>query len=412
MKNLPTGWQFKQLDQVSKVVNGGTPKTKVEEYWGGQHYWITPAEMGKGSSPYLSESRRTLTGSGLQKSSAQLIPPWSVILSTRAPIGYLAINSVPMAFNQGCRGLIPEEGLAYKFLYYFLLSSTDTLNSLGTGATFKELSAGKLKKVQIPLPPLPEQKRIVAILDEAFAGIDQAVANTEKNLANAREVFENYLNGVFSRKNDNWQKKKLEELGSITSSKRIYKKEYIDTGVPFYRTKEIKEKAHGKSVTTELYISRVRYDEIKSKYGIPAPGDILLTAIGTIGEIFVVDSSEEFYFKDGNVLWLRDFNSIDSYFLRYVLISFVDKLNKLSQGSAYNALPIQKLKKHTIHLPSLDKQQLIVSKLNTLQSETRYLESIYQKKLTALAELKQSILQKAFTGELTQSPEQELAEAC
>ena len=112
------------------------------------------------------------------------------------------------------------------------------------------------------------------------------------------------------------------------------------------------------------------------------------------------------------MLWLRDFNSIDSYFLRYVLISFVDKLNKLSQGSAYNALPIQKLKKHTIHLPSLDKQQLIVSKLNTLQSETRYLESIYQKKLTALAELKQSILQKAFTGELTQSPEQELAEAC
>jgi len=192
--------QYKRLDEVCKVVNGGTPKTKVEEYWGGQNFWVTPAEMGKRKTLFISETKRTLTNIGMQNTSAQLVPPLSVILSTRAPIGHLVVNTVEMAFNQGCRGLIPEDNLEYKFLYYFLLGNVDLLNDLGTGATFKELSATKLKCVNIPLPPLPEQKRIVAILDEAFAGVSIAVANVEKNLANARELFESYLNNIFTQR--------------------------------------------------------------------------------------------------------------------------------------------------------------------------------------------------------------------
>jgi len=110
-------WKSKRLDEVSRIVNGGTPNTKVDDYWGGLHYWITPAEMSNRSSPYVSKTNRTLTYTGLQKSSAQLVPPLSVILSTRAPIGHLVINTEPMAFNQGCRGLVPNENIHYKYLF-------------------------------------------------------------------------------------------------------------------------------------------------------------------------------------------------------------------------------------------------------------------------------------------------------
>lgn len=143
---MKAGWGKKKLGEVCEVVNGGTPKTGVTEYWNGKHYWITPAEMGKRLSPYVSETERMLSDLGLRNSSARMLPPHSVILSSRAPIGHLVINIAPMATNQGCKGLIPRNQLQHKFLYYYLSSIVDLLNSLGTGATFKELSGGKLKE--------------------------------------------------------------------------------------------------------------------------------------------------------------------------------------------------------------------------------------------------------------------------
>ena len=157
-----------------------------------------------------------------------------------------------------------------------------------------------------------------------------------------------------------WEMVPLEGLGKITSSKRIFKNEYVETGIPFYRTKEIKELANGKKVSTELYISKDKFDEINQKFGAPAIGDLLVTAIGTIGEIYVVDNTD-FYFKDGNVLWLKDFKDMSPDFLKYSLMAFVDELNSLSHGSAYSALPIEKLKKHKILKPPIDEQKRIVA---------------------------------------------------
>lgn len=197
---MKSKWPIKTIAQVCDVVNGGTPKTGTAAYWGGPHQWITPAEMGRRTSPYVSDTERTLTDEGLQNSSARLLLPHSVILSSRAPIGHLVINTEPMATNQGCKGLVPGDCLNYKFLFYYLTSIVPLLNDLGTGATFKELSGGKLKEVQIPLPPLPEQQRIVGILDKAFEGIATAKANAEQNLQNARALFESHLQSVFTQR--------------------------------------------------------------------------------------------------------------------------------------------------------------------------------------------------------------------
>ena len=161
-----------------------------------------------------------------------------------------------------------------------------------------------------------------------------------------------------------WNSYFLGNLGEITSSKRIFQREYVEAGLPFYRTKEIKELANKEKVTSELFISRSRYEEIKREFGVPSVGDLLITAIGTIGEVYIVDDEHEFYFKDGNILWLKEFRNVNPYFLKYLLFSLIDDLNNLSSGSTYKALPIAKLKQYKILLPPLEEQKRIAEILD------------------------------------------------
>lgn len=284
-----------------------------------------------------------------------------------------------------------------RFLYYLL--TTLDLPSLAKGVK-PGINRNEVYSTRTKAPHLPEQQRIVAILDKAFEGIAKAKAHAKRNLQNARAIFESHLEGVFRQRGVGWVERKLEELGTITSSKRIFKSEYVESGVPFYRTKEIKQLANSRDITTELFISEARYKEIKKGFGVPKEGDILLTAIGTIGEIWVVEGDNDFYFKDGNVLWLKEFTLINPHFLRYVLVSFVESLNKMAHGSAYSALPIQRLNEHRIFLPSPAEQEEIVATLDSLNKETQRLARIYDRKLAALEALKKSVLHQAFSGKL------------
>ncbi|MBW8361309.1 MAG: restriction endonuclease subunit S [Kaistella sp.] len=260
-----------------------------------------------------------------------------------------------------------------------------------------------LKQTQISFPSLKKQQQIVGKLDAAFELIDRAKANIEKNIQNANELFQSKLNQVFSEKGEgeNFELKKLSELGTITSSKRIYKSEYVSEGVPFYRTKELKELAHGKEISLELYITKDRYDEIKSRFGVPKVGDILLSAVGTIGEILVIENENEFYFKDGNIVWFKDFRMVNPYYLRYLLITFVENIKNMAQGAAYSALTIEKINEYKVYFPKdLRIQQKIVEQLDILSVQTKHLQQKYHQKLVNLEELKKSILEKAFKGEL------------
>lgn len=167
-------WETVKLGDVCSINNGGTPSSKEKSYWGDEIEWLTPKDMGKLMRRYVSKTERQITKEGLANSSAKLVPEKSVILSCRAPIGHVAINEVPMSFNQGCKGLIPNDKIMTEFLYYFLISSKELLNDLGTGTTFKEISAKTLSNVSISIPPLAEQQRIVAKLDAGFEEIKNA----------------------------------------------------------------------------------------------------------------------------------------------------------------------------------------------------------------------------------------------
>ncbi len=392
---MKTGWQQKAIGDVCDVVNGGTPKTGVADYWGGPHQWITPAEMGKRATPYIDQTERTITDAGMQNSSARLLPEQSVILSSRAPIGHLVINTAPMATNQGCKGLVPRNGLDSKYLYYYLASIVPLLNDLGTGATFKELSGGKLKEVPVPVAPLPEQHRIVAILDQAFDGIATAKANAEKNLQNARALFESHLQSVFTERGEGWVEKRLGDVCGITSKLVDPRKEdFID-------------------------LTYVGAGNIESQTGVFVE---LKTAReeGLISGKFLFDESMVLYSKirpylmkvarpDFNGLCSADMyplspksNEITRDYLFHLLMSkpFTDYAILGSARAGMPKVNREHLFEFRTWLPGVKKQTELAAKLDALHEETQRLESLYQRKLAALDALKKSLLHQAFSGAL------------
>ena len=157
-----------RLDECSRIVAGATPSTNQSEYWNGEFFWVTPADLSKLEGPTISATPRTITQAGLASCAAELLPPNSVLLSSRAPIGHVAINTVPMATNQGFKSFVPQpDKLDAGYLYHWLRANRNYLEGLGNGATFKEVSKAVVSRIQVPLPPLDAQQRIAAILDQA-----------------------------------------------------------------------------------------------------------------------------------------------------------------------------------------------------------------------------------------------------
>lgn len=288
-----------------------------------------------------------------------------------------------MATNQGCKGLIPRSQLHYKYLYYYLLCIVDLLNLLGTGATFKELSGGKLKEVTIPVPPLPEQQRIVAILDKAFNGIAKAKANAEKNLKNARQLFESHLNSVFSQQGEEWVVKTLDEISLNLDSKRIpiTKSDRVSGEYPYYGASGIVD-----------YVADYIFED--DTLLVSEDGANLLARSTPIA--FSVSGK---YWVNNHAHILKFENMATQQFVEFYLESI--KLDDYITGAAQPKLNQKALNSIPIAIPKqVEDQAKIVDSIEQLSNETKLLESIYQKKIEALDALKKSILHQAFSGKL------------
>ena len=151
------GWEVKKLGEICEVVTGTTPKTNIPEYWGKGHYWVTPAELND-TAVYIDRTEREITEEALSKTKLRLLPVGTVLLSSRAPIGKVAITKVEMYCNQGFKNCICSDSICNKYLFYFLRMMKEYLNSLGRGATFKEISKSIVESIRIPLPPLSLQQ--------------------------------------------------------------------------------------------------------------------------------------------------------------------------------------------------------------------------------------------------------------
>lgn len=184
------GWDFKRLDEVAQIVGGATPKTQIEDYWIGDNYWVTPAELH--NERYQGATERTISDEAVRKTNVTLLPAGTVLLSSRAPIGKVAITTVPMYCNQGFKNLICSPALNNEYAFQVLYSNTEYLNSLGTGATFKEISKKTTEAIQIAVPPIKLQNEFankVKLIEKQKALIKASIKDAKDLLASRMDKY-------------------------------------------------------------------------------------------------------------------------------------------------------------------------------------------------------------------------------
>ena len=297
-----------------------------------------------------------------------------------------------MFCNQGFKNLICSDKIYNRYLYHFLKDKTAYLNSLGRGATFKEISKSIVENIEIPLPPLDEQRKIAAVLDK----VRDLIAKRRQQLDKLDELVKSRFVELFGDPlvdDGRYPKRALGALAEVGSSKRIFEKEYVAEGVPFYRTKEIVELSKGNRITTELFITRERYDEIRDEYGVPQKGDLLISAVGTIGVIWIVDGQNDFYFKDGNLLRVAATERFAPTYLKHLLESLIGAYKQeMSSGTAYAALTISALKEMQVYEVPLAEQEQFAA----FVEQTDKSKLAVQQGLQELEILKKSLMQEYF----------------
>ncbi len=280
------------------------------------------------------------------------------------------------------------------WIIYFL--NVNDLSESITGLTVQKLNQGKLREIKIPLPQINEQKKILKILDETFEKIEKAKENAEKNLQNSKDLFESYLQNMFSSPGTDWEEKRLGDVYDVRDGTHDSPK-YQKEGYALITSKNLKR--DNLDYRRIKYISEKDYVKINDRSKVDR-GDILFAMIGTIGNPVVVKIDPDFAIK--NVALFKIPNKQNNYFLKYFLDSkfVIDKMISEAKGATQKFVGLGYLRNFKIKLPKLAEQELIVAKLDKLSSETKKLEAIYKRKLVDLEELKKSILKKAFNGEL------------
>lgn len=346
-----------KLGDICEIVSGSTPKTNIAEFWDGDVKWITPAELDE-NTYIITDSVRKITNLAMQKTGLTAFPAGTVILSSRAPIGKVAIAGCEMCCNQGFKNFICSEIINNKYLYWFLKHNTVYLNSLGRGATFKEISKSIVSSIEIKLPSLEEQQRVVDNIEKisAILSLRKKEISILDDLIKARFV-EVFGNPKFNDKG--WKEEPLGKLCNIGSSKRIYQNEQATQGIPFLRISDLVNRMDSGKISCELYIPETRYDELKNQNLVPTVGDILLTARGTLGRCYIIQPEDKFYFQDGMITWLSKFSDkITNIYISYLfeMNGFRKQIDSLQAGSTVAYLSISMTKKLSVMIPPIDLQ--------------------------------------------------------
>ena len=249
-----------------------------------------------------------------------------------------------------------------------------------------------LKELQIHVPPMEQQLQIVSVMER----IQSLLLQRQKQAAVIDQLVKSRFIELFGDpliEDDRYPRVPLGSLAEVGSSKRIFEKEYVSEGIPFYRTKEIVELSKGNRITTELFITKERYDEIRSEYGVPQKGDLLISAVGTIGVIWIVDGKNDFYFKDGNLLRVSATEKFVPEYLKHLLEALISAYkSEMSSGTAYAALTISALKEMMVYdVPHAEQEQFAAFVKQTDKSKLAV-----QKGLQELEILKKSLMQQYF----------------
>ncbi|MGO9237115.1 MAG: restriction endonuclease subunit S [Methylocella sp.] len=402
-------WPTKELGDVCRVVGGGTPPKDREDFYQGDIPWATVRDMRQ---EIISETEFKITEQAVKSSATNIIPANNVVIATRVGLGKVCFVERDTAINQDLRGVIPikNKELLVRFLFWWFKSVARLIEQEGTGATVQGVKLPFIKSLPIPLPPLLEQQRIVAILDEAFKGIAAAAANAEKNVANARELFDGYLRSALSQRGPGWERKTLKEVSAEFGRGKSKHRPRGDVKLlggqyPLIQTGDVANSNH----------HIVGYSQTYNEFGLAQSklwpkGTVCIAIVGAnVAETAILNFDA--CFPDSVIGLVVDDRLADNEYVEFLLQTFKAILKQRGKGTARDNINLATFENQTFPFPNVVEQRQIVARINDLAEQTQRLESLYQQKLDALAALKQSILQKAFAGELTARPEQVLQEA-
>lgn len=386
--------------------SGHTPSRRHPEYWNGDIPWIAVADARKSHGGRISETKEQTNQLGIDNSSARLLPEGTVCLARGGTVGYVVILDRPMATSQGFVNWICGPELDNRFLQYIFLREQEALDRFASGATVQTIYYPDVKAFHICIPPLSEQRRIVSVLDAAFAGLATATANTQKNLQNARVLFEAQLNRVFQSGGAGWQDTLL---GSLLSFKHgfAFKGEFFT------------EQSDHVLLTPGNFYEKGGYRDRGEKqkyYDGPIPdgfilqrGDLLVAmteqAAGLVGSPMIVP--EDHRFLHNQRLGLAEPVNDAAWEPRFLYHLFNTKQFREQVHASASGVKVRHTspkKMQAINVPYLTdvgEQRAVADSLDKLSDEVDQLASIAARKLDALEELKQSILHRAFRGELS-----------
>ncbi len=401
MSSMKQGWEVKRLGEICEIELGKTPYRGNKSFWDteklSENVWLSIADLLNTVGDIVSDSKEYITDEAAKIS--KIVKKGTLLLSFKLTLGRMAFAGKDLYTNEAIAALTikNEKEIDKYFLYQYLsLFDWDLATEGDVKVKGKTLNKAKLKEIKIHFPKsLQEQQRIVAVLDEVFEAIAKAKKNAEQNLRNARELFDSYLQSVFENRGDGWEDKKLGDIAFVKSggTPSRAKKEYWEGNIAWYSSGELNSLY---TTESERYINDLAIDNSNAK--LFPKGSLLIGMYDTAAlKMSILDRDATF---NQAIAGVKPNDKVDLVFVLHFINSIKPDLLNLRRGVRQKNLSLEKIKNIPICLPSLHDQQTIVTKLDALSAETKRLEAIYQKKIDDLGELKKSILQKAFNGEL------------
>ena len=396
-------YQRYQLRDIGDIVSGATPKTTVAENFGGAIPWLTPADLSGYTQKYISRGKRNLTQLGYDSCSTQIMPSGTVLFSSRAPIGYTAIAKNPICTNQGFKSIVPKPFVNSEFLYYQLIYLRKTIQDMGSGTTFKEISAKKFGAVQVTIPPLVEQEHIISRIEELFSQLDVSV----NELKTAKERLKVYRQAVLKEAFEgDYPQVQLKEISTAISGYAFKSKLYtLDGKYIVVKIGNVKERHF--DFSRDMTRTNEVDEAILNKY-LLRRGDCLITLTGSRGKrdygFVTMITDQTNYLLNQRVAAIR-FNAEKAIpeFFQYYLASpsyrsafFRYETGNVGQGN----VGIKALTEPIVILPNIEQQWRIVEEIESRLSVCDSIEKTVDTALQQAEALRQSILKKAFEGEM------------
>jgi type I restriction enzyme S subunit len=412
---IPKGWKMTTLGEAAEILSGGTPSTDSDCYWNGEIPWITPKDLSGYTSVYISKGERNISEEGLKNSSAKKLPKNTVLFSSRAPIGYVAIAEREVATNQGFKNIVcDEKNSHFKYFYYWLLHSKNYIEKLASGSTFSEASANLMRSLKIALPPLPEQRAIAAVLSSLDDKIELLREENKTLEATAQAIFKewfvnfNFPNSQGKPYRASGGRMIGSELGEIPEGWRVGRiKSLIDVLSGFaFSSLDFSQDGRYKLVTIKNVQDRYFDPETKDKLAelpqkIPdycklGSGDILLSLTGNVGRVCLVNG--ENYVLNQRVAKLKAKNPID-YAFSYLLFlqnSIFSLLQSTASGTAQqNLSPIQ-----TKEIEIVIAERKILDLFGAIANKLIQKINTNNSQIQTLSALRDTLLPKLMKGEI------------